>query len=116
MAAATSGLVWSVKNCHGVLAPHSSPMNSIGVHGEVSRIAAPAASRPGSTVAESRSPWARLPTWSCVWSEATKRDPGTVAGSTGRPCGRPRNVENVPSWKNGVRSTLASAWGSVKSA
>ena len=38
------------KNCHGVRAPHSSPMNSIGVNGEVNTSAAPQASRPGERV------------------------------------------------------------------
>ena len=38
---ASSGFWWSVKYCHGVLAPHSSPMNSMGVNGEVSTSAAP---------------------------------------------------------------------------
>ena len=32
-ASASPGSVWSVKYCHGVAAPHSSPMNSIGVNG-----------------------------------------------------------------------------------
>ncbi len=52
------------KNCHGVRAPHSSPMNTIGVNGEQNRIAAPQATRPGVSVAACRSPVARLPTWS----------------------------------------------------
>ncbi|CAM5616378.1 hypothetical protein STENM327S_05535 [Streptomyces tendae] len=59
--------MWSVKNCHGVPAAHSSPMNSIGVNGAVGvRVAAQAAS-PGETRDARRSPWARLPTWSWVW-------------------------------------------------
>ncbi|CAM5665843.1 hypothetical protein SALBM217S_02415 [Streptomyces griseoloalbus] len=64
---ASSGSVWSVKNCHGVPAAHSSPMNSIGVNGAVSVSAAAHASSPGETSPASRSPWARLPIWSCVW-------------------------------------------------
>ncbi len=66
-ARASSGSVWSVKNCQGVPAAHSSPMNSIGVKGAVSVSVAAQASSPGETSADSRSPWARLPTWSWVW-------------------------------------------------
>jgi len=62
-ARASPGSVWSVKYCHGVSAPHSSPMNSIGVNGEVSTRAA--AILAGS--ARIRSPIARLPTWSWFW-------------------------------------------------
>ena len=39
-------------------------MNSIGVNGEVSSSAAPTPSSPVDSVAPSRSPVARLPTWS----------------------------------------------------
>src|SRR6266496_4373503 len=46
-AAASSGSGWLVKNCHGVRAPHSSPMNSIGVNGPVSSSVAPTRSSPG---------------------------------------------------------------------
>ena len=42
-ASAKTGSVWSVKNCQGVSAPHSSPMNSMGVNGAVST--RPAATR-----------------------------------------------------------------------
>ena len=66
VAVPSSGSGWLVKNCQGVLAPHSSPMNSIGVNGEVSTIVAPTASSPGERDAEIRSPTARLPIWS--WS------------------------------------------------
>jgi hypothetical protein len=65
-ASASCGSVWSVKNCQGVPAAHSSPMNSIGVNGPVSVSAAAQASRPGEREAESRSPRARLPIWSWV--------------------------------------------------
>lgn len=58
--------MWSVKNCQGVVAPHSSPMKSIGVNGPVSVSAAAQASSPGERAADSRSPWARLPIWSWV--------------------------------------------------
>ena len=50
-ASASSGSPWSVKYRHGVDAPHSSPMNSIGVYGEVSTSAAPIASWPGVSAA-----------------------------------------------------------------
>ena len=65
-ASARPGSGKDAKNCHGVLAAHSSPMKIIGVYGEQSTMAAPQASRPGRTEADSRSPWARLPIWS--WS------------------------------------------------
>jgi hypothetical protein len=58
--------MWSVKYCHGVSAPHSSPMNSIGVYGEVSTRPAPTLSSSDDSEAAIRSPVARLPTWS--WS------------------------------------------------
>ena len=66
-ASASSGSGKEAKNCHGVLAAHSSPMNTIGVNGEQNSSAAPQASRPGETVADSRSPVARLPIWSWFW-------------------------------------------------
>ncbi len=66
--AASSGSPWSVKNWKGVEAPQSSPMNSIGVNGEVSTSAAETASSPTDSDAEGRSPRARLPIWS--WLEA----------------------------------------------
>jgi len=60
------GSSWSVKYCQGVSAPHSSPMNSIGVNGAVSTSPAPTLSRPGGTRLAIRSPTARFPIWS--WS------------------------------------------------
>ncbi len=54
------------KNCQGVRAPHSSPMNSMGVNGEQSSSAAPHATSPGVSDVAGRSPAARFPTWS--WS------------------------------------------------
>ncbi len=107
MASASSCSGCEVKNCHGVLAPHSSPMNSIGVNGEVSRISAPTRARPVVAIWLSRSPVARLPIWSWFCRHTTKRYPGTADRSTGLPCGCPRNSENVPSWKNADVSTLA---------
>ena len=44
-ASASSGSGKEAKNCHGVLAAHSSPMNTIGVNGEQNTSAAPQASR-----------------------------------------------------------------------
>jgi hypothetical protein len=64
--ASPSSPSWSEKNCHGVRAPHSSPIQSIGVYGEVMHERAPTLSRPSDSVADRRSPVARLPTWS--WS------------------------------------------------
>ncbi|MBY8874669.1 hypothetical protein K7640_22840 [Micromonospora sp. PLK6-60] len=45
--AASSGSGWLVKNCHGVVAAHSSPMNSIGVNGAV--ISSVASAHPSSS-------------------------------------------------------------------
>ena len=62
--AASSGSGWQVKNCHGVAAAHSSPMNSIGVNGgQRQQRRADAAGR-GEQRSEIRSPVARLPIWS----------------------------------------------------
>ncbi len=108
-ASASSGSVWSVKNCQGVEAPHSSPMKSIGVYGEVSVRVAAQASSPGDSVAESRSPCARLPIWSWVWEYPSSRCAANRLRSSGRPCRRPRKPEYVPSWKNPAVSVLASA-------
>jgi hypothetical protein len=96
-----------VKNCHGVLAAHSSPMYSIGVNGAVSISVAPTRSIRGDTDAESRSPAARLPIWSWFCRYATNRCPGMRARSTARPCTRPRKLDHVPAWKNAPVSTVA---------
>ena len=62
----SSGSGCDVKNCHGVEAAHSSPMNSMGVNGESTVSTAAIASPPSSSDCESRSPAARFPIWS--WS------------------------------------------------
>ena len=67
VASAMSGSMWSVKNWNGAVSPYSSPMNSIGVNGD-SRTHSAASGR---TSAGSRSPNARLPTWSWFWSNTT---------------------------------------------
>ena len=99
---------WEVKNCHGVDAPHSSPMNSIGVNG-VSRFStAPTASRAGERVCDSRSPAARLPIWSWSCAKVTSRLVGIVSRSIGRPWCRSRKLDHVPSWTNPWVSARAS--------
>ena len=96
------------KNCHGVRAPHSSPMNSIGVNGPLSSSAAPQASRPGERVSVSRSPMARLPIWSWFCRKATNRWPGVRWVSTGAPWLRCRKLDQVPSCRNARQNTWAS--------
>ena len=82
------GSVWSVKYCHGVVAPHSSPMKSIGVpatgqqQGRATRPAVRA--RRGRTAGR---PVRGCPTWSWVCSDTTKREPGILARSTRPPVG-----------------------------
>ena len=84
----SSGSSWSVKYWNGVVAPHSSPWNSIGTNGEVSSRAAATRSRPSLISAPLRSPAARLPTWSWFWVQTTNWLPASPAG--GRPCTRRR--------------------------
>ena len=78
------GLGCEVKNCHGVDAAHSSPMQSIGVNG-AARSAARA--RRQQVVVEmlgaSRSPAARLPTWSWFCRRPTSRQVGIGRGRPG---------------------------------
>ena len=107
---------WSVKNCHGVEAAHSSPMKSIGVFGASMRRTAPTASASVPTRCDSRSPAARLPTWSWFWMQTISWPGDTRSPLIGRPWARPRKVESVPSWKKPLRSTFGSAAGSAKSA
>ena len=86
--------VWSVKYCHGVDAPHSSPMNSIGVHGgrqQQRRAAGEPARRSAWPTAGRRSRGCRPGRGSAATT--TNRQPGVRARSTGRPCVRRRNVE-----------------------
>ncbi len=112
----SSGSGWEVKNANGVDAPHSSPMNSIGVNGEARVSSAATASWSSSSASLSRSPRARLPTWSWFWLATTSRQPGTRSTSSGTPWSRPRNDDQVPSWKKPRCSTFASAPSGSKSA
>ena len=113
---ASSGSTWSVKYCHGVAAPHSSPMNSIGVNGEVS-------SRPGADLEQVRrqrrgDPVARWRGCRSGRGSAGSRGTGGREPEAGRPAGRgvrPRNDDQVPSWKNTRVSVLASAASEPKS-
>ena len=85
-ASASSGSVWSVKYCHGVEAPHSSPMNSIGVNGEVSSSAAP----PGQHAGRQQRARAGRPSPGCRpgRGSAARRRTATRARAPGRPAGR----------------------------
>ena len=58
-------------------------MNSIGVNGPAKVSTAAIASWPASSVADSRSPAARLPIWSWFWLATTSRDAGTSVVSIG---------------------------------
>ena len=97
VASASSGSGCDVKNCHGVDAPHSSPMNSMGVPGAVIVSTAATCRRAIDSVWLSRSPAARLPIWSWSCANSMNRHEGTPAG-TGAPQFLPRNDDHVPSW------------------
>lgn len=90
-------------------------MKSIGVKGDVSVRTAASASPPSSSVAVRRSPVARLPIWSWFWFATTRRCAGIRSVSSGRPCTRPRNDDQVPSWKKPRVITLARAPSDAKS-
>ena len=96
-ASASPGSVWSVKYCHGVPAPHSSPMNSIGVNGAVrTRPGADLAAGPREQVGD---PVARRPGCRPGRGPAGSRGsgaPGSRSTSTGRPWLRPRNADQRP--------------------
>jgi hypothetical protein len=104
-----------VKNCQGVDAAHSSPMNSIGVNGAARVSRAASASRSSSRVSVRRSPVARLPIWSWSCAKVTSRQVG-MRGSIGNPWLRLRNDEYVPSWKNPFVEVFTSASSGSKSA
>ena len=76
----------SVKKAKGRVSPHSSPMNISGTCGERSRIAVSARTIGSGASASSRSPKARLPTWSWFCRKSTK----AVGGRW--PLGTPRGV------------------------
>ena len=95
--------MWSEKNWNGAVSPCSSPWKSIGVNG--ARSVQNAAS--GRAATGSRSPSARLPTWS--WLEENTTNASGGSSSAGAPKRRRRNVEYVPSWKWGRCRTLAIA-------
>ena len=86
-------------------APHSSPMNSIGVNGAVSSSAAPQASRPGERQAESRSPVGAVADL-VVGLQRSRRS--RCAGDARRvdraAVGPAAEVEYVPSWKKPRRA------------
>src|SRR6516165_4886454 len=72
----------------GLCSPHSSPINSIGIWGSSRQTAAIARTAAAGTNCVTRSPNARLPTWSWFWMNATKTEGGRSA--LGVPRGRPR--------------------------
>ena len=69
----------SQKYRNGVVAPNSSPMNSSGGEGASNTIATAAASAAGSASTVSRSPKARLPTWSWFCRNETNAVSGSPA-------------------------------------
>ena len=83
-----------MKNCHGVEAPHSSPIQSIGVNGEVSSSAAPTSSSAAADELAGQ-PVAQRPVADLVvvLQERDEPVPGISRRSTGRPCSRPRKDE-----------------------
>ena len=109
-ASASSGSSCEVKYCHGVDAAHSSPMNSIGVNGEVSTSAA--ADLGPARADESRQPLADRPVADLV--VGLQRSRGTasrapVSRRPVRPSPAPRNDEQVPAWKNAPVSVCCTA-------
>ena len=115
-ASASSGSGWEVKKRQGVLAPHSSPMKIIGVKGLSSVTTAAMASWSAESLADSRSPAARLPIWSWLSEQTTRRQVGVRRVSMGLPWLRPRNVLRVPVWKKPASVTLPRASRESKSA
>ena len=112
----SSGSGCEVKNCQGVVAPHSSPMKIIGENGlsRVTIAARPCWSAP--ILSASRSPVARLPIWSWLSEQTTSRQVGVRYVSIGCPCDRCRKLDRVPVWKNPSVNTLPSASSESKSA
>ena len=91
-------------------------MKIIGVNGLSSVIMAAIASCRRSSLADSRSPAARLPIWSWLSEQTTSRQVGVRKVSIGCPWLRPRKLDLVPSWKNPPSNTLPSASRESKSA
>ena len=112
----SSGSGCEVKNRHGVVAPHSSPMKIIGVNGLSRVIIAASPCWAALTLSASRSPAARLPIWSWLSEQTTSRQVGVRNVSIGCPCDRCRKLDLVPVWKNPSVNTLPSASSESKSA
>ena len=102
--------MWSEKNRNGAVSPYSSPWKIIGVNGD--RTVSSAAS--GRAATGSRSPNARLPTWSWLAEKTTNRSGGT--SSAGAPKRRSRKLDQVPSWTCGRWNALASVPSDANSA
>ena len=84
-ASTSSGSPWLVKYRNGAVSPYSSPMKSSGTNGDSST--APAASFAALEArrsASSRSPSARLPTWSWFCEQTTNRLAGEPGGRARR--------------------------------
>ena len=100
----SNGSTWSVKNRNGAVSPYSSPWKSSGVKGQKRTTAA--ATRRFS--AGSRSPSARLPTWSWFCAQATIRGP---SGRAARRRSRPASRRSPRSSRRARRSARRAARG-----
>ena len=78
-ASMSAGSEWCTKYGNGAISPYSSPMNSNGTWEERSTHAAASLSFSSETIVLSRSPAARLPTWSWFCAQTTKRQGGRSA-------------------------------------
>ena len=115
MASPSSGSGCEVKNCQGVDAPHSSPMNSIGVNGA----SAPAPRRsPGRAVEGGDEPVAGGPVADLIVVLRVRRRTARPGCVRCRPAGRvrPRKLTRRAVVEEPVVSTLASAGERPKSA
>src|SRR5829696_8366153 len=109
VATAISSSMWSLKNWNGARSPCSSPWKIIGANGDSSVQSAASARTPTG----SRSPSARLPIWSWLALNTTKRS--GARSPAGAPKRRWRNAEYVPSCTCGRRYALASSASSPNS-
>ena len=85
-----------VKYWNGAVSPYSSPMNRSGTAGVTKSNAAASFTASNDTIVLSRSPSARLPTWSWFCTLMMKRSPGRSA--LGVPRARPKYTDSSP-WK-----------------
>ena len=85
-----------MKYWNGEVSPYSSPMNSSGSAGAENSSAAATFTAAKGAMVESRSPTARLPTWSWFCRQIVKRSPPRSA--LGVPRGRAKYSDGSP-WK-----------------